>query len=96
MTDADANSGYWVTTGIQGHYGALVESDNYSTNVGGVYLQENTPWDYTPLEPDYLHRGVRQNRLLGEYFCFGGDCDYLGDQRNDYVDLVPYPVEIIP
>jgi hypothetical protein len=97
LTDTGQTDEFWVTTNLSRHYGTEVETERYSLNLGGVYLQENNPvWDYTPLEPDYLHKGIRQNRLLGEYYCLGDPCPYLGGQRTVYENLVPYPIDILP
>ena len=97
LTDADEVDGYWLSLQVQRHFGAEIETDSYSGNLGGVYLQEGNPWQYTPLEPiDYLHRQVRQNRLVGEFSFLGTPSPYLGDQRAVYENLTPFPIEFFP
>jgi hypothetical protein len=98
LIDVASGNEYWTETLVARHFGAETEYHTYLTGFAGVYMQEGIPdWHYTPLEPiDYVHRGAYQHHLMGEYYCVGESCPYLGEERIDYSDMNPFPWAPLP
>lgn len=100
LTDTDPGNQFWWENLETRHYGADMENITFLNSFGGIYMHEGTPdWQYTPLTPtpvDYIHRGEYQHHLVGEYYCVGTPCPYLGNERSNYVDINPFPWPPLP